>query len=104
MADTSIFESFVSSQGFALFEALGEGEFKLMGAWPEWCRKMWGEAPASGGLIRLGEKSAFLENFLFEAEELWKVGGSGPVSSGNWIEAGESGEAIPLEATAMKVA
>jgi signal transduction histidine kinase/HPt (histidine-containing phosphotransfer) domain-containing protein/ActR/RegA family two-component response regulator len=110
MAETSIFESFVSSQGFVLFEAVGEGEFKVMGGWPEWCGKMWGDAPAGGsgggdgGTIRLGDKSAFLENFLYEAEELWKVGGAGPVSSGNWIEAGESGEAIPLEATAMTVA
>jgi signal transduction histidine kinase/DNA-binding NarL/FixJ family response regulator/HPt (histidine-containing phosphotransfer) domain-containing protein len=110
MAETSIFESFVSSQGFVLFEAVGEGEFKLMGGWPEWCEKMWGDAPAkssgggAGGTMRLGEKSAFLENFLYEAEELWKVGGSGPVSSGNWIEAGEAGESIPLEATAMMVA
>jgi signal transduction histidine kinase len=111
MAETSIFESFVSSQGFVLFEAVGEGEFRVMGGWPEWCRKTWGDAPAKGsgggaggGTMRMGDKSAFLENFLYEAEELWKVAGAGPVSSGNWIEAGEEGEAIPLEATAMTVA
>ena len=104
MATEPIFESYVAGQGYALFEALGEGEFRPLGAWPEWCARMFGARPSGAGTIRLGDKSAFLENFLYEAEELWKVGGAGPVSSGNWIEAGDSGETIPLEASALTVA
>jgi signal transduction histidine kinase/CheY-like chemotaxis protein/HPt (histidine-containing phosphotransfer) domain-containing protein len=103
MAEQSIFESFVSSQGYVLFEAVGEGEFKPTGTWPEWCRKMWGDAPPAGATLRLGEKSAFLENFLYDAEDFWKTKQSGSVSSGNWIEAGESGESIPLEASAVMI-
>ena len=99
----SIFESFVSSQGYVLFEAVGEGEFKLTGAWPEWCKKMWGDAPAEGATLRLGEKSAFLDNFLYDAEDFWKTKQTGSVSSGNWIEAGESGESMPLEASAVQI-
>jgi signal transduction histidine kinase/DNA-binding response OmpR family regulator len=107
MASEPIFESYVASQGFALFESLGNGEFRPLGAWPEWCERMFGARPGGAGMaatIRLGDKSAFLENFLYEAEELWKVGGAGPVSSGNWVEAGDSGESIPLEASALTVA
>jgi signal transduction histidine kinase/AmiR/NasT family two-component response regulator/HPt (histidine-containing phosphotransfer) domain-containing protein len=103
MAAMSIFESFVSSQGYVLFEAVGEGEFKLTGAWPEWCKKMWGDAPAEGATLRLGEKSAFLDNFLYDAEDFWKTKQTGSVSSGNWIEAGESGESMPLEASAVQI-
>ncbi len=103
MAATSIFESFVSSQGYVLFEAVGEGEFKLLGAWPEWCKKIWGEAPATGATLRLGEKSAFLDNFLYDAEDFWKTKQSGSINSGNWIEAGESGDSTPLEASAVLI-
>jgi signal transduction histidine kinase/AmiR/NasT family two-component response regulator/HPt (histidine-containing phosphotransfer) domain-containing protein len=103
MAATSIFESFVSNQGYVLFEAVGAGEFKLLGAWPDWCRKMWGEAPADGATLRLGDKSAFLDNFLYDAEDFWKTKQSGSISSGNWIEAGESGDSTPLEASAVLI-
>ena len=103
MAANSIFESFVSSQGYVLFEAVGDGEFKLLGAWPEWCKKVWGDAPANDATVRLGEKSAFLDNFLYDAEDFWKTKQSGSISSGNWIEAGESGESMPLEASAVLI-
>ncbi|MGD0306353.1 MAG: response regulator [Candidatus Acidiferrales bacterium] len=103
MAATSIFESFVSSQGYVLFEAVGRGEFRLLGAWPDWCRKMWGEAPSNGATLRLGDKSAFLDNFLYDAQDFWKTKQSGSISSGNWIEAGESGDSTPLEASAVLI-
>ncbi|MGC1385196.1 MAG: response regulator [Candidatus Acidiferrales bacterium] len=104
MATHSIFENFVSSQGYALFEAAGAGEFRPIGDWPAWCVKMWGAAPVERTTIRLGEKSAFLENFLFEAEGFWNAKSSGSINSGNWIEPGESGESTPLEASAVSLA
>jgi signal transduction histidine kinase/CheY-like chemotaxis protein len=104
MATRSIFENFVSSQGYSLFEALGNGEFRPIGDWPEWCTKAWGAEPTAGATIRLGDKSAFLENFLFDAEDFWKANSSGSINSGNWIEQGDSGEAIPLEASAVSLA
>jgi signal transduction histidine kinase/CheY-like chemotaxis protein len=103
MTATSIFESFVSSQGYVLFEAVGGGEFRLLGAWPDWCGKMWGDAPSNGATLRLGDKSAFLDNFLYDAEDFWKTKQSGSISSGNWIEAGESGDSTPLEASAVLI-
>jgi signal transduction histidine kinase/CheY-like chemotaxis protein/HPt (histidine-containing phosphotransfer) domain-containing protein len=96
----SIFESFFATQGFALFEFLGEGEFRLIGTWPSWCQAMWGDLPAGKETIRIGDASPFLENFLFDAEQFWASKSSGSVNSGNWTERDTTGREIPLEASA----
>ncbi len=103
MTSQSIFENFVSSQGYALFESAGEGEFRLIGEWPAWCRAMWGAEAKGNTSIRLGDKSSFLDNFLYDAEEFWKSGKPGSVASGNWIEADETGGSTPLEASALSL-
>jgi signal transduction histidine kinase/CheY-like chemotaxis protein/HPt (histidine-containing phosphotransfer) domain-containing protein len=97
---TSIFESFFANQGFALFEFLGDGAFRLIGSWPPWCQAMWGDAGADQENIRLGDVSPFLENFLFDAETFWNSKSTGSVNSGNWTERDSSGREIPLEASA----
>lgn len=96
----SIFESFFATQGFALFEFLGDGEFRLIGTWPNWCQSMWGDFPANQQNIRIGDVSPFLENFLFDAEQFWNSKGSGSANSGNWTERDSGGREIPLEASA----
>ena len=103
MASDSIFENFVSSQGYALFESTGADEFRPIGEWPPWCRTMWGAEAKDNNAIRLGEKSSFLDNFLYDAEEFWKSGKTGSVNSGNWIEADETGGSTPLEASALSL-
>lgn len=100
MPTASIFETFFATQGFALFEFRGDGEFRLIGTWPGWCRDMWGDLPAGKDTIRLGDVSPFLENFLFDAEQFWNSKGSGSANSGNWTERDSSGREIPLEASA----
>jgi signal transduction histidine kinase/CheY-like chemotaxis protein/HPt (histidine-containing phosphotransfer) domain-containing protein len=97
---TSIFESFFANQGFALFEFVGDGAFRLIGSWPAWCQTMWGDAAANQGNIRLGDVSPFLENFLFDAEQFWNSKSAGSVNSGNWTERDSSGREVPLEASA----
>jgi signal transduction histidine kinase/CheY-like chemotaxis protein/HPt (histidine-containing phosphotransfer) domain-containing protein len=96
----SIFESFFATQGFALFEFLGDGEFRLIGTWPTWCGSMWGDLPAGKETVRIGDVSPFLENFLFDAEQFWNSKASGSANSGNWTERDASGREIPLEASA----
>src|ERR1700722_7647185 len=100
MPPASIFESFFATQGFALFEFLGEGEFRLIGTWPAWCRAMWGDLPTGQETVRIGDASPFLENFLFDAEQFWASKSSGSVNSGNWTERDSAGREIPLEASA----
>jgi signal transduction histidine kinase/CheY-like chemotaxis protein len=100
MYSNSIFESFFATQGYALFEYLGEGNFRLIGGWPSWCADIWGAPPVGERVIRLGDKSPFLENFLFEAGDFWKSKPAGPLNSGNWLERGTSAKDAPLEASA----
>ncbi len=99
-APTSIFESFFATQGFALFEYLDNGDFRLIGTWPPWCQALWGDLPAQHEKIRLGEVSPFLENFIFDAETFWNSKSAGSANSGNWTERDASSREIPLEASA----
>jgi signal transduction histidine kinase/CheY-like chemotaxis protein/HPt (histidine-containing phosphotransfer) domain-containing protein len=99
----SIFESFLAGQGYALFEYLGDGDFHLLGEWPDWCAAIWGAQPNRDQLIGLADKSAFLENFLVDAEEFWRAHLPGSVNSGNWTERGVDDKEIPLEASARSI-
>jgi signal transduction histidine kinase/DNA-binding NarL/FixJ family response regulator/HPt (histidine-containing phosphotransfer) domain-containing protein len=103
MSANSIFESFLAGQGYALFEYLGDGDFRLLGEWPAWCANIWGAQPSGDQLISLGDKSPFLENFLVDAEEFWRTRSPGSANSGNWIERGADGREIPLEASARSL-
>src|SRR6202161_2433983 len=99
----SIFESFLAGQGCALFEYLGDGDFRLLGEWPDWCANIWGAQPNSDQPIGLAGKSSFLENFLVDAEEFWRTRSPGSANSGSWIERGADGREIPMEATARSL-
>src|SRR5580698_7804223 len=103
MPANSIFESFLAGQGYALFEYLGDGEFRLIGGWPPWCANIWDSQPSGDQRIGLADKSPFLENFLVDAEEFWRASSPGAVNSGNWIERGADGREIPLEASARSL-
>jgi signal transduction histidine kinase/CheY-like chemotaxis protein/HPt (histidine-containing phosphotransfer) domain-containing protein len=103
MSANSIFESFLAGQGYALFEYLGDGDFRLIGEWPDWCANIWGAQSSGDQLIGLAGKSPFLENFLVDAEEFWRASSPGAVNSGNWIERGADGREIALEASARSL-
>src|SRR5277367_2381755 len=103
MPANSIFESFLAGQGYALFEYVGDGDFRLIGEWPPWCVNIWGAQPSGDQLIGLADKSPFLENFLVDAEEFWRAHLPGSVNSGNWIERGADSREIPLEASARSL-
>jgi signal transduction histidine kinase/CheY-like chemotaxis protein/HPt (histidine-containing phosphotransfer) domain-containing protein len=103
MPANSIFESLLAGQGHALFEYLGDGDFRVLGEWPDWCANIWGAQPNSDQLIGLADKSPFLENFLVDAAEFWHAQSPGSVNSGNWIERGKNGKEIPLEASARSL-
>src|SRR5271168_1825097 len=103
MPANSIFESFLAGQGYALFEYVGDGDFRLIGEWPPWCVNIWGAQPSGDQLIGLADKSPFLENFLVDAEEFWRAHLPGSVNSGNWIERGADSREIPIEASARSL-
>jgi signal transduction histidine kinase/DNA-binding NarL/FixJ family response regulator/HPt (histidine-containing phosphotransfer) domain-containing protein len=103
MPANSIFESFLAGQGYALFEYLGDGDFRLIGEWPEWCANLWGAQPSGDQRIGLADKSPFLENFLVDAEEFWRAHSPGSLNSGNWIEHVTDRNEVPLEASARSL-
>jgi signal transduction histidine kinase/CheY-like chemotaxis protein/HPt (histidine-containing phosphotransfer) domain-containing protein len=103
MPANSIFESFLAGQGYALFEYLGDGDFRLLGEWPDWCANIWGAQPSAEQPIKLADRSPFLENFLVDAEKFWRTRSPGSANSGNWIERGTDGREVPLEAAARSI-
>jgi signal transduction histidine kinase/DNA-binding NarL/FixJ family response regulator len=103
MPANSIFESFLAGQGYALFEYLGDGGFRLLGEWPDWCANIWGAQPSAEQLIKFADRSPFLDNFLVDAEEFWRTRAPGSANSGNWIERATDGREIPLEAAARSI-
>ncbi len=103
MAVNSILESFLSVQGYALFEYTGNGVFHPIGEYPKWCHSLWKGALTRDKSIRLAEASPLLENFLIDAEGFWNSNREGSANSPVWIERDPSGREVQLEATALHV-
>ena len=72
----------------------------MLGKAPGWLGALWPALRKSGQILPVANASPFLENFLIDAEECWRNGGSGQAKSGPWVETG-SGTELQLEATAM---
>jgi signal transduction histidine kinase/DNA-binding response OmpR family regulator len=103
MAANSIFESYLSEQGYALFEYLGGGEFQAVGTYPNWCKTVWGAQNSRQDTLRLAEQSPFLENFLVDAEGFWNSKRKGAANSPVWIERDIANHETPLEAWAIRL-
>jgi len=103
MPSHSIFESFLVSQGYALFESLGDGGYLAVGDCPSWCRDILELTSQTEKPIALANNSPFLENFLVDAEDFWNSKSEGAVNSGHWIERGKNGREVPLEAFALSL-
>ena len=103
MAANSILESFLTAQGYALFEYTGNGVFHPIGEYPKWCQNLWKGALARDKSIRLAEASPLLENFLIDAEAFWNSNREGSANSPVWIERDPSGREVQLEAAALHV-
>jgi signal transduction histidine kinase/DNA-binding NarL/FixJ family response regulator len=103
MAANSILESFLSTQGYALFEYSGNGVFHPIGEYPKWCQNLWKGGLTRDKSIRLAEASPLLENFLIDAEAFWNSNREGSANSPVWIERDPSGREVQLEAAALHV-
>ncbi|MFB3922915.1 MAG: sensor histidine kinase [Terriglobia bacterium] len=104
MTDDAVLTSFLEEQRLALFEYLGEGEFRPIGSPPEFLCAILGSEPANRATLRLGDNILFLDNFLADAEEFWNSNADGRAESGTWIEKGEDGREVALEASAVRLA
>jgi signal transduction histidine kinase/DNA-binding NarL/FixJ family response regulator len=96
-----LIEALLRSQGLAVFTHLGEGRFRAVGNFPDWLVEIDGAKTAPDGTLQLGERFPFVENFLIEAQELWKAESPEHKNSGLWIEKGADGRELALEASAL---
>jgi len=104
MSDEPIHAALLRQQGFSIFEFLGDGGFRPVGEPAPFCMDLLGEEEARAETIRLGDKFPFLDNFLVDAEEVWKSPTEERAESGTWIENTEDGRELALEATALWLA
>jgi signal transduction histidine kinase/CheY-like chemotaxis protein len=101
--DTVIVEALLRQQGFAAFELVADGQFRLIGDPPPFCRELFGDSIGPGLAVRLSDKSLFLEHFLLDAERVWSSASDEPLESGMWVETTPRGVPLSLEATAVRV-
>ncbi len=78
--DTVIVEALLRQQGFAAFELVADGQFRLIGDAPAFCRELFGDAIGPAKAVRLSDKSIFLEHFLLDAERVWSSASDEPLS------------------------
>jgi signal transduction histidine kinase/DNA-binding NarL/FixJ family response regulator len=121
MSGESIAGALLETEGYAAFEYLGDANFQPIGAPSGFIEELIdasftsgtsgapGTSPgtslgAPGASLRLTERMPFLESFLPDAEECWKSEDAGRVDSGSWIERGEGGRQLALEASAFRLA
>jgi signal transduction histidine kinase/ActR/RegA family two-component response regulator/HPt (histidine-containing phosphotransfer) domain-containing protein len=99
-----VLEELARSQGLAVFKYLGSGKFRRFGRLPDWFMEIAGTPAGKTGVLNLGERFPFVENFLVDAEEMWKAESGEIKDSGLWVEKGSDGREIALEASALWLA
>ncbi len=97
----ALIEALLRSQGLGVFTHLGDGRFRPIGNFPDWLVEIGGAKTEPDGTLQLGERFPFVENFLIEAQQLWKAESSEQKNSGLWIEKGDGGRELALEASAI---
>jgi hypothetical protein len=94
MSEKTIGAELIAALNIALLDREAGGRLALLGAAPEWFRRL-----SSGDSISF----PFLDNFLIDAETFWTAGAAGRLKSGLWTEADSLGHETYLEASAVCV-
>lgn len=87
--------------GFAILDWQAEGEFAPQGQLPPWWSLIDEPSAAGDQTFKVGNRVPFLENFLFDARELWDTGTADRLGSGIWQFRSENGTDLMLEAFAI---
>lgn len=98
---SSLLQRFLGELGYVLLEHRGNGLFVPCSAPPAWLTELWAVSRGVHGGIPLAQKSAYLENFLYEADAFWTSQRKGACQSEVWIEKTPAGKEIPLQAMAL---
>jgi hypothetical protein len=103
MNEDAIAAELLAALEVAVLERPAAGELRLIGRPPDWFARFRPEVVSGSGTSSDALGSAFLENFLVDAEIFWASNASGRVKSGLWTEAGPLGTDFHMEASAVCV-
>lgn len=100
MSDSDL-NAVVGQLGWIVFKRIGTGDcFESLSAIPDWLRAEPNSTPEGAGLS-LRPCSAFLDNFLDDAEPFWARGSEGVLKSVIWREDGIGDGQIVIQAQAI---
>ncbi|MEN8188245.1 MAG: ATP-binding protein [Thermodesulfobacteriota bacterium] len=101
MSDFSPYDLF-HCLDMAILKRIDDGSFQLLGLPPAWFRIFHPEEQGMADkIIKLGNKNAFLNNFLVDAEEFWAAKSAGQLRSGPWLEKDSDGRELAFDAIAL---
>ena len=103
MNEDAIAAEILAAIEVTVLERPAAGELRLMGKPPDWFARFRPDVVSGSGTSSDALGSAFLENFLVNAESFWASNASGRVKSGLWTEAGPLGTDFHMEASALCV-
>jgi signal transduction histidine kinase len=99
---TNILSDIFVKLNILVLQRIDIGLFRLTAQPPDWLRRFCSQELTFGmNMLIPQEEFAFLENFLFDAEEFWSSNSTGKLSSGLWIEKNLNGYEEELEAYAL---
>ena len=101
MNDEAITQALMRREGYAVFEFLGNGEFRLIGEPADFWDDLPDAPPQREKKCKFGDRFPFLENFMLEAAEIWASPSEACADSGIWIERSSSRQDLALEAKAL---
>jgi signal transduction histidine kinase len=101
LTNISLMEELLQALDIVVLERLPDGDFRVVGAVPQWFTGFCPEMVAEQKGPQLGEVFPFLENFLIDAQQFWCAHGAGQIKSGVWRELDQAGHEYALEASAI---
>lgn len=99
----SVLKNIFKYMDIVVLERLDKNSFQMIGNSPPWLQNLYSVKNGSLEFNHPGDKSAFLGNFLIDAEDFWNAETTGQLWSGPWLEKNPDGEEYALEATAISV-
>jgi hypothetical protein len=103
MNEVAIAAELLAALEVTVLERPATGGLRLIGRTPDWFARFRPEVRSGSGIFSDALGSAFLENFLVDAESFWASNTSGRLKSGLWTEVGPLGTDFHMEASAVCV-
>ncbi len=103
MTEDSIGNELLAALEVVVLEEAPGGMLRPVGSVPRWFARLRPDSASGREMPLEALGSAFLENFLIDADNFWTSRGSGRLRSGPWTEVGPMGTEFHLEASAVCV-